>query len=184
PDVGNHEKNTFAPKLAVFMAVSIISVCLLINLLTSPHLLWVIYVATVVLYLLITYIHTVRSSSHLGGKILVQLICLSGLLMLTNVFSGGERWSVNYVIPFLVVAATLLINIIILRQPMRWRAYVGFIVTMIGIGFLPILLYVVGFATEIWPSAITALYALLTLFGMLLFSDNTFKTELVRRFHL
>lgn len=183
-NVSQHKKNAFASKLAIFIAVSIVSVCLLINLLLTPNTLWVIYVAAFVLYLLVTCNHTILSSSHLGGKILAQLISLSGLLMLTNVISGGGRWSVNYIVPFLVVAATLLVNIIILRKRMRWRAYVGFIVTMIVIGFLPILLYAAGIATAIWPSAITALYALLTLFGMLLFSDNTFKTDLVRRFHL
>lgn len=187
PDYGRlrwDKKNVFISKLAIFIAVSIISICVLINLVTMPHTLWSLYVATIVFYLLITCIHTILSASHPGGKILVQLISLSGLLLLTDVLGGFERWSVNYVVPFLVVAATLLVTFIILTKRMRWRAYVGFVVTMIVLGFFPIVLYLAGVATAIWPSAVTALYALLTLFGMLLFSNKTFKTDLVRRFHL
>ncbi|MBM7598905.1 hypothetical protein JOC34_001262 [Virgibacillus halotolerans] len=183
-EVSHDQRSVFAFKLTIFIAVSIVSGCLLINLLTMPHKLWSLYVATVVVYLLITCNHTILSKSHLGGKILVQLISLSGLLSLTDALMGFQRWSVNYIVPFLVVAATFLVTVIILKKRMRWRAYVGFVVTMIVLGFLPIVLYVAGVATAIWPSAVTALYALLTLFGMLLFSDKTFKTDLVRRFHL
>jgi len=74
--------------------------------------------------------------------------------------------------------------VITLRRRMSWRSYVGFILSMIFIGFVPVLLYIIGIVTVLWPSIITALYSFLTFVGMLIFSDTTFKSELLRRFHL
>ncbi|WP_164217300.1 DUF6320 domain-containing protein [Virgibacillus sp. YIM 98842] len=176
--------NSFVSRLVIFVSIVIVSTCLLINIFVTPDFLWVFYVAATVLYLLVTSNHTINSSAHTGAKIFGQVISLSGLLIVVDVLSGFRRWSVNFVVPFLIITATLLITIIILKKRMRWQEYVGFIVALIVLGFLPVGLYITGIATILWPCAITTLYALLTLLGMLLFSDKTFKEELVRRFHI
>lgn len=128
--------------------------------------------------------HTIFSSSHIGGKLLIQLICISGLLVLMNTLTGSDKWALNYIIPFLVDATTLLITLIIFRQRISWRSYVGFTLSIILIGFIPVLLYVFSIVTVLWPSIITALYSFLTFMAMLIFSDTIFKSDLIRRFHL
>lgn len=175
---------SFVSRLVIFVSIVIVSTCLLLNIFVTPDFLWVFYVAAAVFYLLVTSNHTIISSAHTGAKIIGQVISLSGLLIVIDVLSGFWRWSVNFVVPFLIITATLLITVIILKKRMRWQEYVGFIVAMIVLGFLPVGLYITGIATLIWPSAITTLYALLTLLGMLIFSDKTFKEGLVRRFHI
>lgn len=184
PTVNADKKGKIIAKVALFIAISLISVAFVINLLTPSHNLWFIYFVSIVFYVFITIYHTILSPSHIGGKILVQLVCLSGLLVWLTILSGGGKWALNYIVPFLVIAATLLITVITLRKRMSWRSYVGFILSMILIGFVPVLFYIVGIVTVLWPSIITALYSFLTLIGMLVFSDTTFKSELLRRFHL
>jgi len=183
PTVNEVKKGKMIVKVALFIAISLISIALVINLLT-PYNLWFIYFVSIVSYVFVTFYHTILSPSHTGGKILVQLVCLSGLLVFLTMLSGGGNWALNYMVPFFVDAATLLITVITLRKQMSWRSYVGYILSMILIGFLPVLLYTVGLVTVLWPSMITALYSFLTLVGMLVFSDTTFKSDLLRRFHL
>lgn len=170
--------------MALFIAISLISIALVINLLIPSHNVWFIYFVSIVFYAFITFYHTILTPSHIGEKILVQLICLSSLLVWLTILSGGGIWALTYMVPFLVDAAILLITVITLRKRMSWRSYVGFILSMIFIGFVPVLLYIVGIVTVLWPSIITALYSFLTFVGMLIFSDTTFKSELLRRFHL
>jgi len=184
PTVNEGKKHKTIVKVALFITISLISIALVVNILTPSHNIWFVYFVSIIFYVFISFYHTILSSSHIGEKILVQLICLSSLLVWLTILSGGGKWALNYMVPFLVDAAILLITVITIRKRMSWRSYVGFILSMILIGFVPVLLYIVGIVTVLWPSIITALYSFLTFTGMLIFSDTTFKSELLRRFHL
>ncbi len=173
----------FLFNLILFLAIAVISTCLLINLLTDARHLWFLYVAGPVLYLLLLINNTILSKTHAGMKILLQVLGISGILFMIDFLSGYYRWSVNVVIPFLVIAGTFLITIIICTKKMLWNEYVGYVFVMIFLGFMPILLYFIRVSNSMWASSVSALYALLTTVGMVLFSDKKLKNEFLRRFH-
>ncbi|QQK80377.1 hypothetical protein HUG20_11060 [Salicibibacter cibi] len=177
------KRRNLKQRVFLFIAIFIISSSLLINLLTTPDQLWVFYIVGPVLYALLFINHTILSKAHAGSKIIFQVLALSAMLVVIDVAAGGTRWSVHYVIPFLVIVATLMVTIIILSKPMKWREYLGYMMTMISLGFIPVLLFLSALSYVLWPSAVTALYALLTFIGMGLFANKTMKNELVRRFH-
>ena len=174
---------TMKAKVILFLSISIISICLLINLLSGIEHPWVFYVAGPVLYLLILINNTILSKKHMGTKILIQILSISTMLFIIDFCSGFYRWSVNIIIPFLVIIGTFMITIIIYKKKMLWNEYMGYTITMIFLGFIPAILYFIGIANILWASAVSALYALLTTVGMLLFSNKKFKNELERRFH-
>lgn len=177
------QRRRFAQRLVLFIAIFAISTSLLIDLLTEPNQLWFLYVLGPVLYGLLSINHTILSKAHTGSKVIFQVIALSIMLFILDAASGNSKWSIHYVIPFLVTLATLFVTIIVLRKPMKWREYIGYMTTMVILGFLPVILFLSSWSTVLWPSAATALYALLTLIGMILFSKKTMKNEIVRRFH-
>lgn len=177
------KRRRFAQRLVLFVAIFIVSTSILINLLANPDKLWFLYVLSPVLYSLLTINHTILSRAHIGSKVVLQVIALSVMLFILDAASGSSKWSIHYVIPFLVTLATLLVTIIVLRKPMKWREYIGYMTTMVILGFLPVILFLSSWSTVLWPSAATALYALMTLIGMVLFSEKTMKNEIVRRFH-
>ncbi|MEK4299817.1 DUF6320 domain-containing protein [Oceanobacillus sp. FSL W8-0428] len=177
------KRRRFAQRLVLFIAIFGISTSLLINLLTNPERLWFLYVLGPVLYGVLTINHTFLSRAHTGSKVVLQVISLSVMLFILDAASGSSKWSIHYVIPFLVTLATFFVTIIVLRKPMKWREYIGYMSTMVILGFLPVILFLSSWSTVLWPSAATALYALLTLIGMILFSEKTMKNEIVRRFH-
>ena len=174
----------FVSRLTDFITITVTSVSMVINLLTTPHTLWSLYVISSVLYVWLLIRHTMLSQAHLGAKIIGQVFGLSGMLVMVNMVEGSQRWSLNYVFPFIVILATLLITIIVLIKKMRWKEYVGFTLAVILLGYLPLLLYLLGISQVLWAAAISALYAFLTLVGMILFSDKSLKNEIIRRFHL
>ncbi|MEW9677777.1 DUF6320 domain-containing protein [Lentibacillus sp. L22] len=177
------KRRHFVQRLVLFIAIFTISTSVLINLLTNRNELWFLYVLGPVLYGVLFINHTILSKAHTGSKVIFQVIALSVMLFILDAASGGSRWSIHYVIPFLVTLATLFVTIIVLRKPMKWREYIGYMTTMVILGFLPVILFLSSWSTVLWPSAATALYALLTLIGMILFSEKTMKNEIVRRFH-
>lgn len=173
----------FIQRLVLFIATFAVSTSLLINLLTEAHQLWFLYILGPALYGVILINHTILSKAHTGSKVVLQVIVLSIMLFILDAASGSAKWSIHYVIPFLVMIATLFVTIIVLRKPMKWGEYIGYMTTMVILGFLPIILFLSSWSVVLWPSAATALYAFLTLIGMILFSEKTMKNEIVRRFH-
>ncbi|OPX44933.1 hypothetical protein CLHUN_11650 [Ruminiclostridium hungatei] len=171
-------------KVYLFIAITVISVCLLVNVLAGLENLWFLYVACPIMYLLLLINHTILSKVHTGMKIILQISSISVLLFTIDILSGFYRWSVNIVIPYLFIAGTLIITVIILRKKMLWKEYAGYIIAMIFLGFLPMLLYLTGVADTLWAAAISALYSFLTVIGMLIFANKRFKNEVTRRFHL
>src|SRR5699024_4438822 len=128
----------FAQKLVFFVAIIIISSSVLINLLINPDTLWFLYLLGPILYLVLLINHTILSRAHLGAKIVLQVIAMSVALFLLDLASGSTKWSIHYVIPFIDILATLLVTVIVLIKPMRWSNYIGYMMAMIVLGFIPL----------------------------------------------
>lgn len=185
PDYDRKEYRTRAriSRLAVLGGILATIICFAINIIVMPHFLWVFYVAVAIFYLLVSLNHTILSASHLGGKITAQVVSLTILLLVIDGMSGSILWSVNYVVPFVIIAGILLISIIIVKVRLRWTGYVSFLLMMIALGFLPLILYFSGVATVLWPSISAAVFAATTFLTILLFANQAFMTQLGRRFH-
>lgn len=183
-DMEEYKKKTRLSRIAIFLGVLTVLACLVINIVVMPQFLWVFYVAVSVFYVLVPLSHTILSASHLGGKIVAQVISLTVLLLIIDIMSGSVQWSVNYVVPFLIIAGILLMSIIILKVRLRWGGYVSFLLMMIALGFSPAVFYLSGIATVLWPSVVAALFAVATFSSILLFANEAFMTQLGRRFHI
>src|SRR5699024_11883183 len=105
------------------------------------------------------------------------------MLFFLDAASGSSKWSIHYVIPFLVMLATMFVTIIVLLKRMKWRGDIGYLSTRVVLGFIPVLLFLSSWSTVLWPGASTALYAVLALLGLVLFSAEAMKNEIVQRFH-
>lgn len=173
-----------APDLAILAGIFIILTCLFINITVMPHYLWIFYVAGSVAYFVVSFNHTVLSKSHLGSKIVIQIVSLTLLLLLIDSRSGLLTWSVNYVFPFLIISGMIMITGIVLAKRIKWSSYFSFLIIMLTLGFIPSVLAAAGIATVIWPSALASAYAFSAIAVMLVFAQQSFLTQLGRRFHL
>lgn len=178
------KKRTNISRLAILLGTIAVLICFAINLIVIPQFLWVFYVVIGVFYILVSLSHTILSASHIGGKITAQVISLTIVLLVIDFLSGDMQWSVNYAVPFLIIAGILVISVIILKVRLKWTGYLSFLLIMIALGFLPLVFYLSGLATVLWPSIIAGVFAVTIFTLLLLFANRTFMTQLGRRFHL
>lgn len=183
-DAREQKIRTRISRLAILLGSLAVLICFAINLIVIPQFLWVFYVAVAVFYILVSLSHTILSASHIGGKITAQVISLTILLLVVDFMSGNLQWSVDYVVPFLIIAGILLLSISILRVRLNWTGYFSFLLMMLAMGFVPLIFYMTGLATVLWPSVTAGSFAV-TIFALLVvFANQTFMTQLGRRFHL
>jgi len=174
------------PKITVLAGISAILICLLINIIVMPQLLWIFHVAGAVMYMLVSFNHTILSKSHLGSKIVMQVMSLTVLLLLIDSQSGAEflSWSVNYVVPLLIISGMVMITSIVLFRRIKWSSHFSFMIMMLTLGFFPAALFAAGITSVIWPSAVAAAYAVSAIMIMIIFAQQALLTQLGRRFHI
>lgn len=185
PQKRMRQLRAFLFRLFLFLTIAAGIITLFINWMTwdSAPRPWSLFVIIPLLYLWLLVGNTILSRMHGGAKIILHTLGLSGVLLVMDLLTGYHRWSVNLVIPFLMIGATLLMTIIVFARKMLWNAYIGYAIAMIPLGFLPLLLYACRVATVFWACAAPAVYALLTILAMAIFARKKFKNEVIRRFH-
>lgn len=135
-------------------------------------------------YTAVSALWAARRKNNPGGVILKEVLLISALSFCVDYFSGFSRWSTNYLIPLLVMGSGAAITAIILLRPVWFRDYFFYEFTLLVMGGLCMLLWVMGLATVRWTAFCALLHSLVTLTGLMLFAGAGTREELKKRFHL
>jgi hypothetical protein len=184
PETDTVDRYNFVFRLFLFISIVIGSTCLLINLLTYSGVLWSLYVIGSMLYIWITVAYPLFVKRKIGQIIVINAISTSIYIYSLELATHTDGWGLSYVTPFIFIASTLMITFILLLKRLKWREYSIYQTIMVTFGFLPVIFWVTGLVTPIWPSVLSAFYSFLTLTGMFIFADKKYKNELIKRFHL
>jgi hypothetical protein len=116
----------------------------------------------------------------------VSVLCFAIEWSTPSINPSGRHWALEFVMPFVMVATTLAITMLIFIRPLKYKDYSFYLFCMTIIGFLPMVLYFLGWMDPagFLPSIISACYSLFTILGMFMFADRTTKDELIKRFHI
>lgn len=177
-------KYNFSFRLFLFLSIVIGTTCLLINILTYSGILWSLIVIGSILCLWVVILYPCYKRRKIGHIIIVDATSISVLLYLIQIATHTKGWGVDFVIPFLLIAATSIITFIIILKKMKWVEYSVYQLIMVILGLLPLIICIFGLASTTWPSIVSAFYSILTLTGMFVFADKKYKNELTKRFHL
>ncbi len=171
-------------KLITFTALVFLAVSFMVDHFvptTSP---WVFIVAAAVIYLWISAINVLRHTPNPASIILCQLISVGGLTFAIDFLTGYYRWSVNYVIPFLIIAASLALTLMMLIRPLKFRALTIYQLVIAVLGVMSVLLWILGWSEVEWPVETAAFISALCFLLTLVFSSKRTKSELKKRFHV
>lgn len=182
-EVSTPQKYNFMFRLLLFLSIAVGTTCLLVNILTYSGVLWSLVVAGSILCLWIVIAYPLYMRRKIGHMIIVDAISFSILLYIIEVTTHSKGWGLEYVIPFIFIAATSMITFIIFLKKMKWREYSVYQIVMIILGLLPVIVCISGMVTTVWPSIVSAFYSFLTFTGMLIFADKKYENELIKRFH-
>jgi len=183
----SYDKDGFTVK-RLFLYITIVACALsvFINAFTLDQALtfWsaIVIVSSISLWLIIyTYY---KKSYSAGKKMLYIYAIISALLVALDIYSGFYKWSTTYVLPFLTVAVAFIFTAMAVENKNNYKEYLGFLIVIFFVSFVPIIIFVFSFTTQAWTSFVAILYCLLAIIGLFIFSGSKFKQELKKRFHL
>jgi hypothetical protein len=183
PGYDGEIKYNLTLRILVFISFVGASSCLLINLLTYQGILWSLLVAGGIGFFWAALIYPIVVRKNIGHHIAVDAVCACVFFVVAQFVVGAKGWSLDYVVPFLFIAATTIISLVILIKRMKWREYALYQFITIILGVLPVISVVAHLVTTTWPSIVSAFYSGVTLLGMFIFADKKYKNELIKRFH-
>ncbi len=171
-------------KLISYIAVVFSAASLLIDHLIPTGSPWAFITAAAIVYVLISLINLLRYTPNPASIVLWQLFGISGLVFFIDYLTGFYRWSINYIIPFLIIAAALVVTLMIIIRPKRYRANTIYQLVIAVLGVLSVFLWVFGWSEIEWPVVAAAGISLLCFGTMLVFSYRRIRHELKKRFHV
>lgn len=196
--VGEKSENTSYPKykekikdrtvfnIFLFLSFAVTIICFIINIMTFKNYKypWSLFIFLIIVYLWILIRNTILSKMNGGAKILIQAFCISIITVIVDLNTSRIHWSVNYCIPFIISGAALLITLLVIIKKMLWNEYIGYLLALLFLCFVPIILYLFKIITVLWPSVVAATFAILTFISLMIFSNKKFKVEFESRFHI
>ncbi len=175
-----------ARKALFFITVAVSAIAVFINLfsLKINRSFWSFIVASCLFYAFISFKTVSSKKLHTGAKFLIQLILLTFLAVIIDIFSGFTKWSTTYVIPALSTVCSFVITVFAASKKALYKEYLGYILTSLLISIVPAVLCIFSLSLQAWVGYAALLFSLIMLFGLYLFADKDFKRELKKRFHL
>lgn len=175
---------SFIKKMYIYLSILIVITSIVVDIWRESLISWSLLSVSVVLYSWTIIYHAIKNNVHIAAKILVQAISGGIFILLIDIFFGYEGWSINYVIPQVLMVANVVIFILMMINRMKWRDYVFYQMVMTLLGILPMFLILFGWITRPFMGILSVILSLAILIGTFIFGDKTVKGELIRRFHL
>lgn len=115
----------------------------------------------------------------------IEFLFLSAVyFILLGISIDSYDWVIDLVLPFILIANTLMLTIMSLVKRNDWQKYAVFLLISIFANILIILINILGFSQIKWAITASFLYGVATLISLLIFTPKNVKEEILRIFHL
>lgn len=127
----------------------------------------------------------IRRRTSISKRIIWQMVVLSFILIVIDRFSGWQQWSINYVVPLVLLFTILgiaIIEIFVLAHQVE--EYVAYLLVSCAFGLVPLVFVLAGWAKVRWPSILCVAGSVITIAALVLFAGRGTRRELEKRLHL
>ena len=162
-----------------FLCLAVAVICGMINIMTAGTLNWSWFAgAGCACAWLVVMVAYSKRRNILKNEIW-QLLLISVIAILWDRFTGWRGWSVDFILPFGVLAVQFSVPVIARVNRLKREEYLFYLVQACIAGLIPMILAWTGVAKFVYPSVICAGISILTLAALFIFC----KKDTLREFH-
>jgi hypothetical protein len=177
----------FFKRLVTFIAFGTIAVAVIsvaVNIALFSGVWWFIFVFAGLASLWLSFLIINRQWWDIPKNIFSQLIVISIMVLLWDLFTGFYKWSLNFVIPILFSSSMVALAVYAKVRKLRVEDYVLFLGIISVISIFSLLLIIFHVVTVVYPAVICFALSIISLAFLLLFEGRPLREELRRRMHL
>ena len=171
-------------RLMALLTVAVIVVCVAVNLIHPQSGGWSLFVAAGLGSIWLVTGVAVRKRNNPMKAVVWQLIVVSALVLLWDIYTGFGAWSIHFVLPVLFPCTQVAVLAIVQMLRLSPSDYLLYLIVCVLAGLIPLILLFCGALQVTYPSVICAAVSLILLAALILFNGTALKHEIVRRLHL
>jgi hypothetical protein len=125
-----------------------------------------------------------KKQKNLPKSIIWQVIVVSLIAFLWDIFTAYKGWSREFVLPILSVSALLALTVVAKARRLDIQDYILYLMIVCVFGIVSFVLILTGAVRVVIPSAINFCVAVVFLAFLLFFEGKALWAEVQRRLHL
>ncbi len=168
-----------------FISIAIIIVLAVINLATWNSGFWSLIPIGATLYVFTLIRFSILSRVNSMKRITITSLFLFLILLFINFITDKEElWSINYILPSIIMTNNFTILLIMLIRNKPFKEYVLSILFLVLLSMVPLIHYYLGFSDVVIMAILTIAQGLLILLFMIIFYPRILKEVLQKTFHI
>lgn len=179
------KKIQLALNIYTFAAIAAAVVLIGINYAVKGNPGWVIIIAAFLVYGFITLKVSIQMHTGYRLKMIMQTLLGEAVLVLIDTQTGFSGWSLNYVLPAVLILMDLAVVILMAVNNRNWQSYIPLQLFIIALCVIPVVLYYrLRIVTNLTMAVIAMGFAVMVFVGTLIVGGKRARAELYRRFHM
>lgn len=186
PLIKKEEKNSEAITLKIisFIIFAAIAVTNILNFIIHPDFWWGVYVMAGGFIIWLMLFVAVKKRRNLFKNLIWELIIVSTAIIIWDISTGFNGWSVDFVLPILILAEILTMIIYIIIKNLSTPDYMIYMLFICMLGIIPGILLLVNCVTVELPSVICFAVSVLLMLALVIFQFRAVRNELKKKFHI
>lgn len=175
---------TFFSRIYLFIAIVLEMILFWINLKMDTEIWWSAITGLIFFYIYLIIRFAIIGESGYKSKVIT--LSLIGILtaIAIDVLSGYRGWSVDYVMPSVILVIDAAILWLMFYNHRNWQSYMMWQILMILCSILPPILYKMELERNEFMVFLPLIVSVALFLGTLIIGDRRARTELKRRFHI
>ena len=171
-------------KILLFLFLCGIFISLYINYSIAHTLSWSYFVVLGIITFWVTLLISLNSRKNLIKMLFLEMIFLIILSLIWDYSTGFKLWSVNYLLPFIIVSYLIGVFILSMFIKKLKGEFVFYTCFASVLGLIPGLLIILNKLYVNIPSYICSIFSIVMLIYLLVFNKKIVRNELEKRFHI
>lgn len=179
-----YTKNAIFFKLLLLASFLGCIICSIINYFVSGEIDWAWFVIAGIVCFWVTFIIGIKKRNHFMKLLFSEVMMVLISSFLWDYFTGWNKWSVTYVLPFLCIAYITILFFLRLFMKDVFKDYVIYIYINSLIGLIPLYFVLSRTINNNLPSIACVLFSICSILTLAIFNHHQMMNELERRLHI
>ncbi|MCR4717825.1 MAG: hypothetical protein K5656_11670 [Lachnospiraceae bacterium] len=186
PDVRlRQQRMKLVMRLILFISILAEAVLIVANLLTTPDVYWSAVTGAAFLFFLISLDYWVTHDSGFAAKLGIQITLSMGVLFAIDYyFTNMKGWSLEWVIPGLILFGDAMALFLMTLNRQRWYSYTMLLLYMEILSIAMMVLYFLDQIDNLIMPVLCIAISSVFMLATIIFGDRAFYREFKRRFHV
>ena len=184
PKVLDIKKTNIAINILILISVVVTITCLIVDFSIGLKFHWSFLVIAGITYSWIVTMYSIKKGVNIASHVMVQIICLSILMLVIDYIIGYKRWSANFGIPIVLAVGNTTLFVLTIVSHKKYFKYILYQMIILILSLIPLVLYIFKISDMLLPVILSSFITILTFVTTVFLCGKELKEEAIRIFHI